>query len=337
MTTHASASAPRVAKLTRERDGRPLCFFALALGLAGTGCFSSPSGARETTSTGAVSSFGGVLPWPDQPLATSNGDGDDTTTAGPSTAGSVTTSPSTSATGTGTGVGTGTAPTSHRLLLTELHPDPDGKDGGPGTPEFVEFVNAGAAPTPLAAAVLTARSWPTQDATALGLKTLELLPGETLVIERYADIADVPDPPLRSTEHGYAIAFRTSDGLRNADGGVQLRLGSEPADVVQYGLPQAAPFDDPAQWSGSPAPVPGAGESLCRISMDRDGNNSEDWELCPPSPGTPPSLEEIGGESEGDGTGGSGSTTGATTWGTWGTWDTWDTWDTWATGSSTGA
>ncbi len=320
MTTHVRAPS----------TSRPHLYLALALGLAGTACFSNPTG--DSTTTGGLSSFGGVLPWPDTPLTSSSGGNGNTTAL--STTTYTTTSGAASSSGTsGTGIDTGTAPLNQQLRLSEIHPDPDGKDGGPGSPEFLEFVNTGDTPAPLAPVVLTARSWPTLDASALGLQTIELLPGETVVLERYADVEDVPDPPLRTTEHGYALAFRASDGLRNADGGVHLALGSEPLDVVQYGQSQAAPFDDPTQWSGSPAPVPGAGESLCRISMAMDLNNSEDWELCPPSPGAPPSLDETGTDSEGDGTSSTGSTTGATTWGTWGTWDTWDTW---ATGGTTG-
>lgn len=295
-------------------------------------CAGAENGRPTDASTSGVSASslsGATLPWPDLPQDSGASAPGSTSAPTPATdmpnADSLTAMTSTES--------SGDPMITFSLRLSEIHPDPEGKDGGPGTPEFLEFVNVGDAPVPLAQVTVNARSWPTLTGETLGWHAIDLLPGESVLVERFADAADVPTPPLRATEYGYAVAFRSGDGLRNADGAARLGRGAaETLDVVQYGLAQAEPYVGPGAWSGPPAPVPGAGESLCRVSMDVDLDQASDWTLCPPSPGV---VATESGESDSgwDTTGA--DTTGGETWATWGTWDTWDTWDTWATSDGT--
>jgi len=186
------------------------------------------------------------------------------------------------------------------LRLIELLPDPDGKDGGIASPEFVEIQNVGPSTVALAGFSLQARSWPALDAEDLGILHLDLAPGQILLVERYAEAADLP--PGLPNDEGELLhaAFATSSGLRNADGAVLLGEGD---DLVTYGAEQPAPYDDPAGWSGDPAITPGGGVSLCRLDPTVDTNRASDWKACSPSPGRLPPPPD-------DGTSGSeGSTT----------------------------
>ena len=172
------------------------------------------------------------------------------------------------------------------LRLAEVHPDPDGKDGGPDSPEFIEIVHVGAEPVALADLEIVARAWPIQTAAELGLADAILEPGQRLLLTRFADASALPDPPVSSDPTGLRVAFAAADGLRNADGGVLLRAGGLTGDVMIYGAAQPAPWDDPAAWLGPAAPKPGSGASLCRLaSVDHD--DASDWQICPASPGGP--------------------------------------------------
>ena len=170
------------------------------------------------------------------------------------------------------------------LQLAEIHPDPDGKDGGPDSPEFLELVHVGGQPLALAGLEIVARAWPTLTGAELGLADLSLAPGQRLVIARYATASDLPDPSLSVTDDGIRVAFAADGGLRNADGAALLRSGEQIGDLMIYGLAQPDPWGGDG-WSGPPAPAPGSGQSLCRISDDHD--DASDWITCPPSPGLP--------------------------------------------------
>lgn len=170
------------------------------------------------------------------------------------------------------------------LQIVEVHPDPDGKDGGPDSPEFVELLHVGDRPLALAGLEVVARAWPTLRASELGLADTTLLPGQRLLLLRYAAASDLPDPRIASDEAGVRLAFASGEGLRNADGGVLLRAGDVTGDLLIYGAAQPAPWD--SSWTGPPAPTPGSGSSLCRSSGD-DHDDAGDWIVCPPSPGAP--------------------------------------------------
>lgn len=175
------------------------------------------------------------------------------------------------------------------LQIAELHPDPDGKDGGPDSPEFLELVHVGEAPVELAELEIDARAWPTLRGEKLGLAGFTLAPGERLLLLRYADAGDLPEPPVAAFAGGLRVAFASDEGLRNADGGVLVRAGDLAGDLVIHGASQPAPWDAGA-WEGEPAPAPGSGQSLCRIS-EVDHDDKSDWTICTPSPGTAPELE----------------------------------------------
>lgn len=170
------------------------------------------------------------------------------------------------------------------LQIAELHPDPAGKDGGADSPEFVELVHVGEAPLELAGLELLARAWPGLHGDELGLAGYSLAPGGRLLVLRYAEASDVPDPAVAEIAGGLRVAFATDEGLRNADGGALL-----PGDAVIYGADQPAPWDAGA-WRGPPAPMPGPGNSLCRLSAV-DHDDASDWAICPPSPGAANELD----------------------------------------------
>ncbi|MFO7561706.1 MAG: lamin tail domain-containing protein [Enhygromyxa sp.] len=158
----------------------------------------------------------------------------------------------------------GPDPALDQLRLTELLPDPPGKDGAADSPEFIEILNPGPLPVKLDGLQIKATSWPGLDATKLDLLGLELEVGELLVVRRWA--TDV-DPALATLERSGSViwtGFLHSGGLRNKDGSVSLEAGTMVIDQVEYGV-------DPA---------PAAGLSLCRV--DESGAT---WIQCPPSPG----------------------------------------------------
>lgn len=186
------------------------------------------------------------------------------------------------------------------LQISELLPDPAGKDGGAASPEFVEILHVGGEPTALAGLEIVARAWPIQSAADLGIADQELAPGQRLVVLRYAAAADLPNPPIVIDDAGISVAFAHEDGLRNADGGVLLRAGGMVGDLVIFGAAQPAPWDSPGAWNGAPAPAPGSGASLCRVSTE-DLDEAGDFVVCAPSPGTAGDVTE-------DSTSGSGST-----------------------------
>lgn len=169
------------------------------------------------------------------------------------------------------------------LRIGEIHPDPDGKDGGPDSPEFIEIVHVGDEPLALAGLEIAARAWPTIRAADLGLADLSLAPGQRLTIARHATAGDLPDPPITIDDAGIRVAFAADSGLRNADGGALLRSGELLGDLMIYGAAQPAPWDGDG-WIGAPAPSPGSGHSLCRLPVE-DHDDASDWSVCPPSPG----------------------------------------------------
>jgi hypothetical protein len=185
------------------------------------------------------------------------------------------------------------------LRLTEVLPDPDGKDGEIDSPELVELHNPSTDTVDLTGLVIESRAWPVLGSDALGLGGMELSAGQRLVIERYANDVIVPvDRPL-ITEWGIAAAFSTGSGLRNGDGAVLVRgsLG-EVADLVVYGAGQEAPFDDPEDWTSAPVQTPPAGSSTCRTAPENDTNGHADWANCVPNPGLayepPPQIPTTG-------------------------------------------
>jgi len=184
------------------------------------------------------------------------------------------------------------------LRITEVFADPDGKDGGATSPEFVEIAHVGAGPLTLGGLVVSARSWPELWMGDLGIGGEILLPGERLLLARYASPADLPVPSVLREDGVLRAAFVDSGGLRNDDGAVALldqdgNLG----DAILYGAVQPAPFDEPALWSGLVVATPGAGESLCRPDVTVDTDSAADWSACTPSPGgLPAEPEETTGE-----------------------------------------
>ncbi|MDC0719632.1 lamin tail domain-containing protein [Nannocystis bainbridge] len=177
------------------------------------------------------------------------------------------------------------------LRITEVMADPDGKDGGATSPEFVEIAHVGEQPLTLGGLVVAARSWPELWMGDLGIGGEVLQPGERLLLLRYASPADLPVPAILREGEVLRAAFADSGGLRNDDGAVGLRdQDGNLGDTLLYGATQPAPFDDPALWSGPPAAVPGAGESLCRVDPAVDSDSAADWIACAPSPGELPVL-----------------------------------------------
>ncbi|MCY1006527.1 hypothetical protein OV079_13385 [Nannocystis pusilla] len=132
----------------------------------------------------------------------------------------------------------------------------------------------------------------------LGIGGEVLLPGERLLLVRYASPADLPVPSILREGEVLRAAFADGGGLRNDDGAVGLRdQDGNLGDALLYGAAQPAPFDDPALWSGPPVAVPGAGESLCRVDPAVDSDSAADWIACAPSPGE---LPDLGDDTTGD-------------------------------------
>ncbi|WAS98532.1 lamin tail domain-containing protein [Nannocystis punicea] len=179
------------------------------------------------------------------------------------------------------------------LRITEVMADPDGKDGGAASPEFVEIAHVGDSPLTLGGLVVVARSWPELWMGDLGIGGEVLQPGERLLLARYASPADLPVPSVLREGAVLRAAFADGGGLRNEDGAVGLRdQDGNLGDTILYGAVQPAPFDEPALWSGPPAEAPGAGESLCRLDPTVDSDSAADWVACAPSPGELPAPGE---------------------------------------------
>ncbi len=175
-------------------------------------------------------------------------------------------------------------PTIAQLRISEALIDPEGKDGALEGPEWIEIHNPGPEPVHLDSLIIRALSWPTLDADELGLAGVTLAVDGLLIIRRWAtDVAPLPAPIFDPSL--IEVGFSHSGGLRNDDGAVGLSTVEGPIDALIYGAPQRAPFDDPTQWSGDPAPAPDSGWSLCRLSTD-DHDDSTDWSICNPSPGS---------------------------------------------------
>ncbi len=198
------------------------------------------------------------------------------------------------------------------LLLTEVHSNPEGKDGGPGAPEFVELVHTGNTPIELGGLQLQARTWPTLDFDELGWGDLKLDPGQTVVVQRF-EAAALPDPAIVLGDAGVELAFAASSGLRNADGAVLVADSAteEVIDAVVYGGPQPPPFANKDDFAMPAAKTPESGNSICRVPFDIDTNSAADWLACPPSPGEV-SLPEPG-ETDSETTGESETTEGEMT------------------------
>lgn len=252
-------------------------------------------GALETTGgstdTGVTPTTTEPLPWPTPPqweLPQLDLGVPDPTTGGTDTTGG-------SVPGDSTG---GPAIDLAALRVSEVLADPAGKDGAPGSPEFVEIVNVGPDPAPLAGLVVLARGWPELRAGDLGIADEVLAPGDRLVLLRLAAAADLPVPPVIREGAVVRASFADSGGLRNADGAVALAdQGGTLGDTLLYGASQPAPFDAPALWSGMPVAAADSGSSLCRLDVTGDSDAAADWTTCTPSPGElPPTADDTTGE-----------------------------------------
>ena len=183
------------------------------------------------------------------------------------------------------------------LRLVEIHPDPAGKDGGLDSPEFIEILHTGDELLALAGLEIVARAWPVLDAADLGLAEASLAPGQRLVIRRHASAAELP--VMAPEGDALEVAFVAAGGLRNTDGGVLLRSGTQIGDLVIYGSAQPTPWDAADAWLGPPAATPDSGISLCRVeAVDHD--DGSDWAPCPPTPGLPPAANDPDTTSTGD-------------------------------------
>ncbi|EDM80717.1 hypothetical protein PPSIR1_12578 [Plesiocystis pacifica SIR-1] len=190
------------------------------------------------------------------------------------------------------------------LRITEVLADPEGKDGGVNSAEFVELINPTNAPIPLGGILVDAASWPELDGVDLSLAELSLEPGALLVIQRWAKELE-PDPTGVQVSPGVVtVNFRSSSGLRNADGSVSVGSSAQVADLLAYG--ESVDINS-VDWLGSAVAIPGSGRSLCRPidhieSLDGSGdtNTAEDWAECDPSPGALPEADpEPGDRGEG--------------------------------------
>jgi Lamin Tail Domain len=171
-----------------------------------------------------------------------------------------------------------------QLRLTEVLSDPDGKDGGEGSPEFVEVHNPGPSPVALDGLIIEAASWPMLDADELGLVGVTLEPGAFLLVRRWTSGVAPDLTALEVNESLVAVGFEHGSGLRNDDGLVRIGStgsGMESIDEFVYGLDLAEPS---AGWSGPPTTSPEPGRSMCR-SSPIDHDDASDWSPCDPNPG----------------------------------------------------
>ncbi len=210
----------------------------------------------------------------------------------------------------GTSTGDGSVVDLHGLLLTEILPNPEGKDGGASSPEFIEIINTAAEALPLAEFSILARGWPRIDADEIGLENRQLAPAESLVLFRYSDLDEAPFSGVVHEGSTLEVHFVTAAGLRNSDGAVIL-LGpeDEALDAVIYGGPPPPSHDFPGAWQGTATPAPASGESRCRLDPLDDSDSAEDWSICAPSPGDPGEFGESESTSGTDSDGTTGSTT----------------------------
>jgi len=154
------------------------------------------------------------------------------------------------------------------LRLNEVHYDPPGADGGH---EFVELINAGASPAPLAGVTLEFANgavgavWSVRW-TGAAADTLAA-GGLWLLADRGWD--------------GAADAV-VSLGLQNGPDAVRLRRGETVLDLLGYGE-----LSDPALFEGRPHPGAEDGGSLARRPDGADSDdNAGDWaSASPPTPG----------------------------------------------------
>jgi hypothetical protein len=187
-----------------------------------------------------------------------------------------------------------------RLRISEVLIDPEGKDGGATSPEFVELVNPGPDPVALAGLRIDAASWPILDGAELGLADVVLPVGGVLVVRRYASDQD---PALAGVSVQGARVFTSflhGSGLRNGDGRVAIGASSAFADVLAYGVAPESPFDQ--GWIGEAVATPDSGWSLCRSTidgmLDADHDDALDWSSCAPSEGSLDTPSEGGSEGE---------------------------------------
>ena len=178
------------------------------------------------------------------------------------------------------------------LRLTEVLANPEGKDGGAGSPEVLEIVNSGAVELPLDGLALLARGWPRLDADELGVDDRVLMPGGLLVIRRFSDLEAAPWTGVSTDGDLLEVNLVTADGLRNSDGAVLLLgPGGATVDALIYGGPPPPSHDVEGAWLGPPVEPPTSGESWCRADPAIDSDSAEDWIPCAPSPGELPPAE----------------------------------------------
>lgn len=154
------------------------------------------------------------------------------------------------------------------LVLNEIHPDPNGSDGGR---EFVEILNVGEATLSLEGVSIefgngaTGGPWEKRWTGSAGI---EMLPGSRfLVADRNWTGGAVPDVEVWL-------------GLQNGPDAVRLTRDGVVLDLVGYG-----PLTDPLMFEGTPARLK-TGESLARRPDGRDtSDNGADLVPADPTPG----------------------------------------------------
>jgi hypothetical protein len=181
-------------------------------------------------------------------------------------------------------------PTLAQLRLTEVLGDPEGKDGGESSPEFIEVHNPGPSSVALDGLLIEATSWPMLDGAELGLAGVTLEPGAFLLVRRWASGVDARVTMLEVGESLVAVGFIHSGGLRNSDGLVRIGSAAAAIDELVYGLDLAEPSPG---WNGPASASPESGRSMCRNSPT-DHDDASDWSPCDPNPGqaTPDDVVE---------------------------------------------